>query len=93
MGNFTYKKGISIVKGVKGEGNIQYISNIYYPPLFTYGIGVNEQRKDVLVVMDNKDFVLDEELFEQNAKVYQTRPLKAMRYKKWYGKRMDALYI
>lgn len=30
--------------------------------------------------MDNRNFVLNEELFEQNAKVYQSRPLRAMRY-------------
>ena len=30
--------------------------------------------------MDNREFVLNEELFEQKAKVYQSRPLRAMKY-------------
>lgn len=31
--------------------------------------------------MENKDFVLNEELFKQNAKTYQTKPVLATRYK------------
>ena len=30
--------------------------------------------------MENRDFVLNEKLFDQNAKVYQSRPLRAMKY-------------
>ena len=30
--------------------------------------------------MKNRDFVLNEKLFDQNAKVYQSRPLRAMKY-------------
>lgn len=32
--------------------------------------------------MESRNFVLNEELFEQKAKVYQTRPVRAMKYEK-----------